>query len=179
MNNFQNIPIGKKIPYDIYGIIEIPAFSSPVKYEINKNYNALFVDRFIATPMFYPCNYGFINNTLGSDGDPLDIMIPTPYPIQSKAVIRCKPIGMLEMEDEKGKDIKIIAVPHKSITKEYQHIKDIEYLPQLLKKQILYFFENYKSLENKKWVKIQGWKSAQNAQNEILYAYEKNKKKIN
>lgn len=177
MDNIQKIPTGKKVPYDIYGIIEIPAFSSPVKYEINKNYNMLFVDRFITTPMFYPCNYGFINNTLAEDGDPLDILIPTPYPVQSKSVIRCIPIGTLEMTDEKGPDTKIIAVPHKSITEEYKHISDITHLPEVLKKQILYFFQNYKSLDAKKWVKIQGWKNFYNAQEIILNAYENNKKK--
>ncbi|AEH39647.1 inorganic pyrophosphatase [Buchnera aphidicola (Cinara tujafilina)] len=177
MNQINNIPIGKKIPDDIYGIIEIPAYSSPVKYELHKDYNMLFVDRFIATPMFYPCNYGFINHTLASDGDPLDILIPTPYPIQSQSVIRCKPIGMLAMEDEKGKDIKIIAVPHQSLTEKYKDVREIQDLSITLQKQILYFFENYKNLEPKKWVKIQGWNNSQSAKNEILNAYINNKKK--
>lgn len=160
MNNFKSIPSGKNVPHDLYGIIEIPAFSNPVKYEMHKSYNALFVDRFIATPMFYPCNYGFINNTIGQDGDPLDILIPTPYPVQSQAVIRCNPIGLLEMEDESGKDIKIIAVPHKKVTTEYINVNDIENLPILLKKQIFHFFYNYKNLEPNKWVKIKGWKDS-------------------
>ncbi|MBZ2279812.1 inorganic diphosphatase, partial [Buchnera aphidicola] len=91
---------GKNIPYDIYVIIEIPAHSHPVKYEMNKKYNMLFVDRFIPTPMFYPCNYGYINQTLALDGDPLDVLVPSPYPIQSNTVIHCKPVGMLKMCDE-------------------------------------------------------------------------------
>ncbi|MGI4816874.1 MAG: inorganic diphosphatase [Janthinobacterium lividum] len=167
MKNFSQIPAGKNIPYDIYGIIEIPAYSSPVKYELHKSFNVLRVDRFIPTTMFYPCNYGFINQTLSLDGDPLDILIPTPYPLQPKSIIRCKPIGLLSMEDEKGIDTKIIAVPHKKTTREYIKINNINQLSELLKKQIIHFFNNYKTLEKNKSVQIQGWKNVESAYQEI------------
>ncbi|VAX76283.1 inorganic diphosphatase [Buchnera aphidicola] len=163
MNNINNIPSGKNAPHEIYVIIEIPAFSYPIKYEINKSFKALYVDRFIPTNMFYPCNYGFINQTLALDGDPLDVLIPTPYPIQSTSVIRCIPVGVLEMEDESGNDEKILAVPHKKITKEYKKIHDIDQISKSLKQQIIYFFENYKNLEKNKWTKVKGWKNFEEA----------------
>ncbi|VFP84824.1 Inorganic pyrophosphatase [Buchnera aphidicola (Cinara splendens)] len=167
MKNFSQIPAGKNIPYDIYGIIEIPAYSNPVKYELHKSFNALYVDRFIPTAMFYPCNYGFINQTLSLDGDPLDILIPTPYPLQPKSIIRCRPIGLLSMEDEQGIDTKILAVPHKKTTQEYIEINNINQLSKLLKKQIIHFFNNYKNLEKNKSVQIQGWKNVEFAYQEI------------
>ncbi|VFP78040.1 Inorganic pyrophosphatase [Buchnera aphidicola (Cinara cuneomaculata)] len=170
MKNFIQVPAGKNIPDDIYGIIEIPAFSSPIKYEIHKSFQELYVDRFIPTTMFYPCNYGFINHTLSLDGDPLDILIPTPHPLQSKSIIRCRPIGLLDMQDESGKDEKIIAVPHTKITQEYTQIYDIHQLSELLKKQIIYFFEHYKKLEKNKSVIINGWKDVQCAKLEIINA---------
>lgn len=176
MKNYLSIPSGKKTPDDIYGIIEIPAFSHPVKYELHKSFHMLYVDRLIPTTMFYPCNYGFINQTLSLDGDPLDILIPTPYPIQSKSIIRCVPIGLLDMEDESGSDEKIIAVPHKKITEQYKNIFDIDQLPEMLKNQITYFFQNYKNLETHKWVKIKGWKNAEKAKLEILNAINRYKK---
>ncbi|WP_422667545.1 inorganic diphosphatase [Buchnera aphidicola] len=173
--NLNQIVAGENIPSDIYVIIEIPAYSDPVKYEINKKYNALFVDRFILTPMFYPCNYGYINHTLSLDGDPLDVLVPSPYPIQSNSVIRCKPIGILHMNDESGSDAKIIAVPHNKISKEYEKINDISDLPELLKKQIIHFFQYYKSIEKEKWVQIIGWGDYKEAQLEINSAYQRGK----
>lgn len=158
----------RNITKEIYGIIEISAFSLPVKYEINKKFNILSVDRFIPAPVQYPCNYGFIPNTLGLDGDPLDLLIPTPYPVQPNTLIKCRPIGMLEMEDESGQDIKIIAVPHQKISEIYNNILDIQDLSNFLKNQIIYFFKNYKSLEKEKWVIIKDWKNAEHAKTEIL-----------
>ncbi|WMY97256.1 MAG: inorganic diphosphatase [Arsenophonus sp.] len=171
--NIKNIPNGKKVPDDLYAIIEIPAYSLPVKYEINKDLGVLFVDRFIATSMFYPCNYGYINNTLALDGDPMDVLVPTPYPLQSKTVIRCRPIGLLKMTDESGIDLKLIAVPHSKITKEYDHIYSICDLPILLKKQIQHFFQNYKQLESKKWVSIDGWEDVNISKKEITLSVER------
>jgi inorganic pyrophosphatase len=165
--NFDNIPAGKDLPNDIYVAIEIPANSSPIKYEIDKDMGAVLVDRFMATPMFYPANYGFIPNTLADDGDPLDVLVVTPYPVQPGAVIRCRPVGMLNMEDEAGGDEKLVAVPHDKLTTMYQDIKDVEDLPQLLKDQIQHFFENYKDLEKGKWVKIIGWEDAASARASI------------
>jgi inorganic pyrophosphatase len=112
--SYQNIPAGKDLPEDIYVVIEIPANSSPVKYEIDKDADALFVDRFMASPMFYPANYGYINNTLADDGDALDVLVVTPYPVIPGSVIRCRPVGVLNMTDEAGEDAKLLAVPHET-----------------------------------------------------------------
>jgi len=176
--NLNLIPAGENIPDDIYVIIEIPANYYPIKYEINKNNGALFVDRFISTTMFYPCNYGYINNTLSLDGDPIDVLVTTPYPLQSSSVIRCRPIGILKMIDESGEDIKIIAVPYFNISKEYDNIKDIKDLPKLLRTQIIHFFKNYKNLEIDKWVKVGNFENYEAAKIEILNSFERyNKKK--
>ncbi|QOI10761.1 inorganic diphosphatase [Blochmannia endosymbiont of Colobopsis nipponica] len=169
--NFEKLPAGVNVPDDVYVVIEIPANSGPIKYEINKQNGFLFVDRFICSTMFYPCNYGYINNTLSLDKDPVDVLVPTSYPLQSKSVIRSCPIGMLKMIDESGEDFKIIAVPHVDITLEYQHIRDVSDLPKLLCKQIVHFFKHYKDLEEKKWVKIIGWDNAEAAKNEILCSF--------
>lgn len=165
--NFDHIPAGKNPPEDIYVAIEIPANSSPVKYEIDKDMGALMVDRFMTAPMFYPANYGFIPHTLADDGDPLDVLVVTPYPVQAGSVIRCRPVGVLNMEDEAGGDAKLVAVPHDKLTKAYQDIKDINDLPQLLRDQIQHFFENYKTLEPGKWVKVQGWDNAEAARKAV------------
>lgn len=177
---YNTIIAGDDIPNDIYVIIEIPSNSSPVKYEVNKESGLLFVDRFISTPMFYPCNYGYINQTLSMDGDPLDVLVPSPYPIQSNSIIHCKPIGILKMEDESGEDSKIIAVPKSKICKTYKYINDISEISKLLKKQIEHFFKYYKKLETEKWTKIVGWDNQKAAKLEISASYKrfKNKKNI-
>lgn len=172
--NFKKVPAGIDVPNDIYVIIEIPANSNyPIKYEINKEIGVIFVDRFILTPMFYPCNYGYINHTLSLDGDPIDVLVPTPYPLQSGCVIRCRPIGMLKMTDESGQDSKIIAVPHNKISQEYTFIQDVDDLPKLLRNQIHHFFENYKNLETGKWVKIKSWEHSEVANTDILDAFKR------
>ena len=125
--------------------------------------DALLVDRFMATPMFYPANYGYIPQTLADDGDPLDILVVTPYPVVPGAVIRCRPVGMLNMSDESGRDEKLIAVPHEKTSQLYNDIKDYSDLPALLIQQIEHFFENYKDLEPGKWVKIDSWESTAKA----------------
>ncbi len=164
---FDNIPAGKDIPNDINVVIEIPAQSSPVKYEIDKDMGAVVVDRFMSTPMFYPANYGFIPHTLADDGDPLDVLVITPYPVVPGSVIRCRPIGMLDMDDEAGGDEKLVAVPHDKLSPEYKDIKDVEDIPILLKEQIQHFFERYKELEKGKWVKVKGWENADAARKSI------------
>ena len=164
---FDNIPAGKDLPNDIYVAIEIPANSSPIKYEIDKDMGAVLVDRFMATPMFYPANYGFIPHTLADDGDPLDVLVITPYPVLPGSVIRCRPVGMLNMEDEAGGDEKLVAVPHEKLTTAYSDVQDVNDLPPLLKDQIQHFFENYKDLEAGKWVKIIGWENADAARASI------------
>ncbi|MDX1692226.1 MAG: inorganic diphosphatase [Ketobacteraceae bacterium] len=168
--NFDNVPAGKNVPDDIFVVIEIPANSDPIKYEIDKDSHALFVDRFMATPMFYPANYGYIPNTLGEDCDPLDVLVVTPYPLQPGCVIRSRPVGVLHMSDESGKDAKLLAVPHDKLTGLYSHIKNAQDLPALLIAQIEHFFENYKDLEQGKWVKIEGWGDVEEARNEIKKA---------
>ncbi|MCP5209447.1 MAG: inorganic diphosphatase [Hahellaceae bacterium] len=167
---FDNIPAGKDAPEDIYVAIEIPANSDPIKYEIDKDMGALLVDRFMATPMFYPANYGFIPHTLADDGDALDVLVVTPYPVCSGSVIRCRPIGVLNMEDEAGEDAKLVAVPHDKLTPLYHNVKEISDLPELLRAQITHFFENYKDLETGKWVKVSGWGNADDARRAIVGA---------
>ena len=161
--SFASIPAGRAVPYDLYAIIEIPANASPIKYEVDKDMDALLVDRFMATPMFYPANYGYIPQTLADDGDPLDILVVTPYPVVPGSVIRCRPVGMLNMSDESGRDEKLIAVPHEKASQLYNHVKDYSDLPALLIQQIEHFFENYKDLEPGKWVKIDGWENTDKA----------------
>ena len=166
--SYNQIPAGKDVPNDIYVVIEIPANHAPIKYEIDKDADALFVDRFVGTAMFYPANYGYIPNTLSEDGDALDVLVVTPYPVVPGAVIRCRPVGKLKMEDEAGMDAKLIAVPHDKLTPLYKHVKEYTDLPELLLKQIEHFFAHYKDLEPGKWVKITGWEGADVAKEEIL-----------
>lgn len=169
---FNNIPPGKDAPSDIYVAIEIPANSTPVKYEIEKDYDAVFVDRFMATPMFYPANYGFIPQTLADDGDPIDVLVITPYPVIAGSVIRCRPIGVLEMSDESGEDAKVLAVPHDKLSTLYKDIKELSDLPQLQLDQIKHFFENYKDLEPGKWVKVEKWSDSKTAESMIVSSIE-------
>ncbi len=168
--SYQNIPAGKDLPHDIYVVIEIPANSSPVKYEIDKDADALFVDRFMASPMFYPANYGYINNTLADDGDALDVLVVTPYPVVPGSVIRCRPVGVLNMTDEAGEDAKLLAVPHEKLTQAYNDVQDITDLPVMLRNQIKEFFENYKNLEKGKWVKVESWEGVESAKAKIQVA---------
>ena len=172
----ESVPAGKELPDDIYVVIEIPANSDPIKYEVDKETGTLFVDRFMATAMFYPANYGYVNNTLSSDGAPVDVLVPPPYPLQPGSVIRCRPVGVLKMTDEAGGDAKVVAVPHTKLSKEYDHIKDVGDLPELLKAQIKHFFESYKALEAGKWVKVEGWEGVDAARKEILDSFERAKK---
>jgi inorganic pyrophosphatase len=169
----DNIPAGKNVPEDINVVIEIPAQGAPVKYEIDKDSGALVVDRFMATAMFYPCNYGFIPHTLSDDGDPVDVLVVTPTPLQPGAVIRCRPVGMLRMSDEAGFDAKLVAVPFGKLTPLYDHVQEVTDLPELLRAQIAHFFEQYKALEKGKWVKVDGWADAAAARAEIVASVER------
>ena len=166
--SFRNILAGKDLPDDFYSLIEIPQNSDPVKYEMNKEYDAVFIDRFLSTSMFYPANYGYIPQTLSEDGDPLDVLVISPYPVAIGCVIRSRPVGVMYMEDEHGIDAKIIAVPHTQLTKLYDHILDINDIDQFTLKHIQHFFEHYKDLEEGKWVKFQGWGDVDQARSEIL-----------
>ena len=147
---------GKDVPHDINVVIEIPA-GSGVKYEIDKESGALVVDRVVFTPMAYPAAYGFIPGTLADDGDPADALVLISAPIVPGAVIRCRPIGLLQMEDESGQDEKIICVPHNKVHPEYSDIHEVAQLPAIKRDAIKHFFEHYKDLEPGKWVKITGW----------------------
>ncbi|GAA6146097.1 MAG: inorganic diphosphatase [Thalassolituus sp.] len=166
--SYNAISAGKDLPNDVYVVIEIPANHAPIKYEIDKDMDCLMVDRFMATPMFYPANYGYISNTLADDGDPLDVLVVTPYPVAPGSVIRARPVGVLNMEDEAGEDAKLVAVPHEKLTQLYNDVNDIDDVPQLLRDQIGHFFENYKDLEKGKWVKVKGWGNADEARQMIL-----------
>ena len=168
--SFSKLSPGKELPHDIYVAIEIPANHAPIKYEIDKDTDCLMVDRFMATPMFYPCNYGYIPGTLSEDGDALDVLVVTPYPVAPGSVIRARPVGILNMSDEAGKDAKLLAVPHSKLSAIYKDVKEIADLPPLLIKQIEHFFENYKDLEPGKWVKVDGWQDAKAAESEIIKA---------
>lgn len=171
--SLSDVPAGKNLPEEINVIIEIPANADPIKYEVDKDTGTVWVDRFMSTPMFYPCNYGFVNQTLSLDGDPVDVLVPTPYPLAPGTVITCRPVGVLNMTDESGEDAKIFAVPVSKLTQEYDHIKDVNDIPELLKAQIVHFFERYKDLEKGKWVKIEGWADAAAAKAEIISSFER------
>lgn len=159
---------GKDVPNEVNVVIEIPALSPPVKYEVDKDSGAIFVDRFISTAMFYPCNYGYVPSTLSLDGDPVDVLVITPLPLLAGSVIRARPVGMLRMSDESGVDVKVVAVPVSKLTKEYDHVKTYEDLSPGLLKQIGHFFEHYKDLEAGKWVKVDGWEGIDAAKKEIV-----------
>lgn len=162
------IPAGKNLPDEVNVIIEIPAQATPVKYEVDKDTGALFVDRFMATCMFYPANYGYVNNTLSEDGDPVDVLVITPHPLLAGSVIKCRPIGVLNMTDESGKDAKVLAVPVDKLSALYRDVNETTDVPELLLKQIEHFFERYKDLEPGKWVKVEGWGDSAAAKKEIV-----------
>ncbi len=170
--NLDRVGPGKNLPEDINVIIEIPANADPVKYEVDKETGALFVDRFMTAAMFYPANYGYVPNTLSDDGDPVDVLVVTPYPLVCGCVVQCRPVGMLKMSDESGEDAKVVAVPH---DKMYDHVKDINDLPAHLLAQLEHFFERYKDLEKGKWVKIDGWAGIEEAKAEIMASVERYK----
>ena len=154
-------------PEEFNVVIEIPANSAPVKYEMDKESGALFVDRFVGTAMSYPANYGFIPNTLSEDGDPADVVVITPFPVAHGSMIKCRPLGVLRMEDESGIDAKIIAVPTKKVCPVYADIETLAQFPELQIQQIVHFFENYKKLEKGKWVKLTVIEDATAAKKEV------------
>lgn len=164
----MNISSGRDVPNEINVIIEIPMNGAPVKYEIDKATSALTVDRFMTTAMFYPANYGYVPHTLSEDGDPLDVLVVTPFPLISGAAIACRPVGMLKMTDESGVDAKLLAVPTNKLTKMYADINSYEDLPQHLILSLEHFFQHYKDLDEGKWVKVDGWEGPDVARNEIL-----------
>lgn len=166
--NLDRVSSGRDIPNDFNVIIEIPAHGEPIKYEVDKDTGAMFVDRFMSTAMHYPCNYGYVPHTLSDDGDPVDVLVLTPVPLLTGVVVRCRPVGMLKMQDEAGEDAKILAVPVDKLTNLYRDIESPRDLPEMMLHQISHFFEHYKDLEAGKWVKVQGWVGAEEAKAEIL-----------
>lgn len=151
-------------------VIEISAESNPVKYEFDKEAKMLRVDRIMPTSMVYPCNYGFIPNTIGGDGDPIDVLLHSSYPVQPGAIINARAIGALQTEDEGGSDLKVLALPNKKVDPFLASIDSLEQLPQAILDRIEHFFEYYKKLEQGKWVKVSGWISADEAMQLIVQA---------
>lgn len=171
--NLDRVSSGKSLPDDFNVIIEIPAHGEPIKYEVDKETGAMFVDRFMSTAMHYPCNYGYIPHTLSEDGDPVDVLVITPIPLITGVVVRCRPIGMLKMTDEAGVDAKLIAVPIDKLCGLYKMVQRPEDLPPLTLRQIAHFFEHYKDLEEGKWVKVEGWLGPDEARAEIMAGVER------
>lgn len=166
--SLNNVPAGSKAPEVFNVIIEIPQNSDPIKYEVDKETGAIFVDRFINTAMFYPANYGYVPQTLSGDGDPVDVLVLTPYPLQPGVVVPCRALGILRMEDESGVDGKVLAVPTEKILPAYAHLKSIADVNEGTLNAISHFFEHYKDLEKGKWVKVLGWSGIEDAHKEIV-----------
>ncbi len=164
----NHVSSGISLPNDFNVIIEIPMDADPVKYEVDKESGAIFVDRFMSTAMHYPCNYGYIPGTISDDGDPVDVLVVAQFPLPPGVVVRCRPVGMLDMEDEAGGDAKLLAVPVDKLTRMYRSVVHSRDLPQILLDQITHFFAHYKDLEPGKFVKIQGWLGIEEAKQEIM-----------
>lgn len=171
--SYDLIAAGRSLPDDINVVIEIPANHRPIKYEGDKPSGTLFVDRFLSTSMVYPANYGFIPQTLSEDGDPIDVLVLTPCDVDPGVVVRSRPIGMLHMTDEAGIDTKILAVAHGALTPLYDAVRDIEDIDKATLGRIAHFFEQYKSLEQGKWVEISGWGEVEQARDAIMSSAER------
>lgn len=164
----DRVPSGKDLPNDFNVVIEISMHSDPIKYEVDKESGAIFVDRFMSTAMHYPCNYGYIPHTIAGDGDPVDVLVLSQFALPPGVVVRCRPVGMLKMTDEAGEDAKVLAVPVDKLTTMYREITDPRDLPQVVLDQISHFFAHYKDLEPGKFVNVTGWLGADEAKREIL-----------
>jgi inorganic pyrophosphatase len=161
--DINKVSIGKDPPHELNVIIEVPLRSDPIKYEFDKDSGAIFVDRFLYTTMFYPCNYGFVPHTLADDGDPIDVMVVGRMPVQPGAVLPVRPIGLLELEDEAGGDEKVLAVPVPKITRLYDKVRSWNDIPEIDLQRIKHFFEHYKDLEPEKWVRVGNWRDPDEA----------------
>ena len=171
--NLDRVPAGANVPNDCNVVIEIPMHGEPIKYEVDKATGAVFVDRFMSTAMHYPCNYGYIPQTLSDDGDPVDVLVITPFPLHPGVVVTCRPIGMLKMDDEAGGDAKVLAVPIDRLSSLYRLITSPQDLPEIQLSQIAHFFEHYKDLEPGKWVRLAGWTGPDDARREISASVER------
>ncbi len=166
--SLDNVTPGSKVPEAFNVIIEIPMNADPIKYEVDKETGAIFVDRFMSTAMHYPTNYGYVPKTISGDGDPVDVLVITPVPLIPGVVVPCRAIGILKMTDEAGEDGKVLAVPVDKILSLYTQWQKPEDLNPMRLKTIEHFFEHYKDLEAGKWVKVQGWEGRDAAHKEIL-----------
>ncbi len=166
--SLDNVTPGRNVPDEFNVIIEIPMNADPVKYEVDKESSAIFVDRFMSTAMHYPTNYGYVPKTISGDGDPVDVLVITPVPLIPGVVVTCRAIGILKMEDEAGMDGKVLAVPVDRILSLYVRWQKPQDLSPVRLKTIAHFFEHYKDLEDDKWVKILGWEGPQAARAEIM-----------
>ena len=166
--SFDNVSAGKDVPHDFNVIIEIPMNADPIKYEVDKETGTLYVDRFMGTAMHYPCNYGYVPRTISDDGDPVDVLVITPFPLVHGVVVRCRALGVLKMTDEAGGDAKLLAVPIDKILPWYKHWKTVDDINPERLAQIQHFFEHYKDLEVGKWVKVDAWGGPADAEKEIL-----------
>jgi inorganic pyrophosphatase len=176
--SLSNVTPGAKAPDEFNVIIEIPMNADPIKYEVDKASGALFVDRFMTTAMHYPCNYGYVPQTLSDDGDPVDVLVITPFALTPGVVVTCRAIGVLKMDDEAGGDAKVLAVPTSKILPIYDHWHKPEDINQMRLKAIQHFFEHYKDLEVGKWVKVQGWEGPEAARTEIRSGIERYAKDV-
>ncbi|MEL6661683.1 MAG: inorganic diphosphatase [Pseudomonadota bacterium] len=173
--DISKINLGKNPPDDLNVIIEVPLGGEPIKYEIDKDSGAMFVDRFLYTAMRYPCNYGFVPHTLSLDGDPMDVMVVGQRALVPGAVVRARPVGVLLMEDDGGVDEKILAVPHQKLTRFYEKVHNYTDLPEILVERIVHFFTHYKDMEPGKWVKVEGIEGVEKARELIMQAIERAK----
>ncbi len=173
--DWNKVKTGQDAPTDVNVIIENPMGAEPIKYELDKESGLMFVDRFLHTAMYYPGNYGFIPHTLSGDGDPVDVLVISRLAVMPGAVMRSRPIGVLLMEDDKGQDEKIIAVPHHNLYPYHDNVEDIEQLRPILRDKIAHFFTHYKDLEPGKWSKVIGWGNAKQAEKMILEGIERAK----
>ena len=174
--SLDRVPAGKDIPHDCNVVVEIPMRADPIKYEVDKETGAVFVDRFMWTAMHYPTNYGYIPQTLSLDGDPCDVLVLSPMPLITGVVVRCRPIGMLKLDDEAGGDSKILAVPIDKLSPLYTNVKSPRDLPEIQMRQIQHFFEHYKDLEPGKWVRVGTWVEAEDARREIVESVQRFKR---
>ena len=166
--SLDNVTPGDKVPEAFNVIIEIPMNGDPIKYEVDKESGAIFVDRFMNTAMHYPTNYGYVPKTIAGDGDPVDVLVVTPVPLMPGVVVPCRAIGILKMTDEAGEDGKVLAVPTNKILSLYSRWTKPEDLNPMRLKAIEHFFEHYKDLEQGKWVKVAGWEGPESAHKEIM-----------
>ncbi len=171
--SINNVTAGKNLPQEFNVVIEIPMTADPIKYEIDKESGALFVDRFMMTAMHYPANYGYVPHTLAEDDDPVDVLVHTPFPLRPGGGVRCRARGGRVMTDEAGGDAKVLAVPADDICPHFAHWKTLTDVPEVRLKQIQHFFEHYKDLEAGKWVKVIGWSDVAAAHAEIMQSVQR------